>query len=394
MAMLPRILCKPDSSLFPPIIVTKYTAHNFPVSIYYQAYTDVGVGREYYNDVKSGPMAISLGIMNGSAKVDVKQGEQSLLSEIVIGQYFNYVVISASNSYCFVNFLSNGQSLHVSISTISGRPIIAYNLYNNYITDYTASLITYPPSFTLNLGPRSTPVNTGLSFLIVAPDYTQPTPLAILAGEGFTDKTTGKSWWAQIGFNNWAGDMNKSYASWGISSNIFGNPGGTDTNHQLVPGDTYNFTMALVSDTTWEFVVNGTRIQAGSFSGLFNTTSSVSDEGAGLSIETFTAWGGNVNITSQIVMPVVMRFLVDGQWSEPSSFEFRGVDENWWNGNATVAPGIDLWGIAGHLQDPNVPDGSLFFNNSLPMPMDIPGIGLEPIYGNYSYPQTQTGEAS
>ena len=55
--------------------------------------------------------------------------------------------------------------------------------------------------------------------------------------------------------------MNVSYAGWGIFSNIFGNAGGTDYAYPLIPGDTYNFTMALVSGTTWEFVVNDTLIQ-------------------------------------------------------------------------------------------------------------------------------------
>ncbi len=51
-----------------------------------------------------------------------------------------------------------------------------------------------------------------------------------------------------------------SYAGWGIFSNIFGNPGRTDLNYPLIPGDTYNFTMALAYGTTWEFLVNGTLI--------------------------------------------------------------------------------------------------------------------------------------
>src|SRR5208282_1930738 len=176
---------------------------------------------------------------------------------------------------------------------------------------YTASLITYPPQFAVNIfNPTSgsTPVNTGLSFLLVAPTYPQPTPLAIWVGEGYTDPSTGNEWWAQVGFNNWRGNYDVSYAGWGIFSNIpaVGNPGGT-SNYALIPGDTYNFTMALVSGTSWEFSVNGTAIQeqnvnGGSLNGFYDTTTSVAISGGSLGLETVTAWAGNVGITSQITI--------------------------------------------------------------------------------------------
>ena len=98
---------------------------------------------------------------------------------------------------------------------------------------------------------------------------------------------------------------------------------------RLNPGDTYNFTMALVSGTTWEFVVNDTLIQekpgrsTETLSGLFDTTSTTCNEGADFGLETLTAWGGNVGITNMISIPMVMSFQVNGQWSEPSSFSVR-----------------------------------------------------------------------
>src|SRR5271157_43453 len=367
-----------------------YSSSNFPVSISYLPYTSVGVSTEFTVSVPAGPSAISMGVMNGSATIQVSQSGQTLLSQNVTGEPFDYVVVTSSTSYCYVNFDSTGQTVDIVVNELAGQPVVAYNAYDNYISDYTASLITYPPQFALNFSPP-TPVNTGLSFLLVAPNYTQPTPLAIWVGEGFSDQTTGNSWWAQIGFNNWADDMNVSYAGWGIFSNIFGNPSGTDTNYPLVPGDTYNFTMALVSGTTWEFVVNDTLIQEPNLSGLFNTTTTICNGGADLGLETLTAWGGNVGITTMIGIPMVLSFRVNGQWSEPSSFQFGSIGENWWNGNATGAPGIDLWGIAGHLQDSSVPVGSLLFNDSLPMPLDVPGTASEPIYGDFSYPQTSSG---
>ena len=90
-----------------------------------------------------------------------------------------------------------------------------------------------------------------------------------------------------------------------------------------------------------------------------------------LGLKRSTAWGGNVGITNMISIPMVMSFQVNGQWSEPSSFQFGSIGENWDNGEATSAPGIDLWGIAGHLQDSSIPNGALLFNDSLPMILDI-----------------------
>ena len=103
---------------------------------------------------------------------------------------------------------------------------------------------------------------------------------SVKAGAG----VNGQNWWAQIGFNNWLGYDNVSYAGWGIFSNIFGNPGGTDYNYPLIPGDVYNFTMAVVSDTDWEFVVNNTLIEEIGLSNPFNTTSLVSNEGGSLGL--------------------------------------------------------------------------------------------------------------
>jgi hypothetical protein len=368
-----------------------YSSGTFPTSIYYQAYTIVGSGQQFTRIVPSGPMAISIGASNGSVAVEVSQNGQTLLSKDITGEYSNYVTISGSSSYSYVNFNSDGLPVTLSFWPISGNPSIAFNMYNNYITDLTARLITYPPQFAANMGPPVTPVNTGLSFLLVAPTYTQPTPLAIWVGEGFNDPQTGQNWWAQIGFNNWAGDMNVSYAGWGIFSNIFGNPGGTDYNYPLIPGDTYNFTMAVVSGTTWEFVVNNTLIQEPALTGLFNTTTTVSNEGAALGLETLSAWGGSIGITNAISIPMVMSFLINGQWTEPDSFQFGSIGENWWNGYATSAPGINLWGLAGHLQDPSVPTGALLFNDSLPIILDTPTLGFEPLYGNYGFPKVSSG---
>lgn len=376
------------SCSFPPGVV--YSSGNFPISEGYQDYGPVSGESVFTPSAQSGPSAISVGVMGGIADVQVTQGGRTILSS-PIGGPLRYVAVTASVSYCYANFKSNGQNLQVNVSTESGSPLVAYNVYDNYISNFTASLITYPPQFAVNMNPSATPTNTGLSFLLVAPKYTHPTPLAIWVGEGFSNPATGSEWWAQIGFNNWAGDMNVSFAGWGIFSNIFGNPGGTDYSYPLVPGDTYNFTMALVSGTTWEFTVNGTLIPEGSLTGLFNTTTSVANEGTALGLETLTAWGGNVNITNSIKIPVMTSFRVNNRWSEPSSFSFGSIGENWWNNVATSAPGIALWGIAGHLQDSSVPNGSLLFDDSLPMILDVPTTSYEPLYGGFSLTQMPSG---
>jgi hypothetical protein len=143
--------------------------------------------------------------------------------------------------------------------------------------------------------------------------------------------------------------------------------------------------MALASGTTWESLLNGT------VTGLINLQSTYANEGGGFGLETLTSWGGNENITDEIRIPVVTSFRVDGKWTEPGSYSFGSIGENWWNGVATSAPGIALWGIAGHLQDSKVPNGELLFNDSLPMVLDVPTTDSEPLYGGFSLSQASSG---
>jgi hypothetical protein len=331
----------------------------------------------------------------------IQSGTQLLSTNITGGRFYNnenYVVVHGTTSYCYVNFNSNGSRLSITVSAISGQPVVAYNVYNNYISANTAALITYPRQFYAAILPDSTPVNTGLSFLVVAPTYSEPTPLAIWVGEGSGDPTTGQEWWAQIGFLTWVGNFDASYAFMEMFSNIpsveqcntCNTSGPLISNYKLIPGDTYNFTMALVSGTTWEFSVNGTAIQSGNFKGFYDTTTPDSNGGMGvavpggeyLGLETLASWGGNVGITNLVSIPVMSSFRVNGRWSEPSSFAFDNVGESWGGGGdqATSSPGIDLWGIAGHLQEASVPCGTLLFGDSLPTIMQIQESSSEPLY--------------
>jgi len=385
-----------------PLLTSIGTYRDYPTSISYQSYTFVSIGTHFFTtaNIPSGPAAMSLGVYNGVLNVQVTQSGMQLLSTNITGGRFydneNYVVVNGATSYCYVNFHSNGNSLSISVSAISGEPLVAYNVYNNYISANTAALITYPRQFYAAILPDSTPVNTGLSFLVVAPTYSEPTPLAIWVGEGSGDRSTGREWWAQVGLVTWRGNFDASYAFMEMFSNIpsvehcntCNTSGPVISNYKLIPGDTYNFTMAVVSGTTWEFSVNGTAIQGGNFKGFYDTTTPDSNdgmgvaipEGAGLGLETLSSWGGNVGITNPITIPVMSSFRVNGKWSEPRSFAFKNVGESWGSGQATSSPGIDLWGIAGHLQEASVPCGTLLFDDSLPTIMQEPQSSSEPLY--------------
>ena len=384
----------------PPLTSTG-TYTDYPTSIAYQSYTHASPGTRVFTtpDIPSGPAAFSVGVYDGVLSVQVLQsGTQLLFTNITGGHFYNnedYVVVHGTTNYCYVNFDSNGGSLRITVSSISGQPVTAYNVYKNYISVDTAALVMYPRQFYAAIEPDSTPLNTGLSFLVVAPTFSEPTPLAIWVGEGAGDPTTGREWWAQVGLLTWKGNFDSSYAFMEIFSNIpsveqcntCDTSGPIISDYQLIPGDTYNFTMAVVSGTTWEFSVNGTAIQAGNFKGFYDTTTRDSNDGMGvvvaggmyLGLETLASWGGNVGITNLITIPVISSFRVNGVWSEPKSFSFANVGESWGDGQATYSPGIDLWGAAGHSQETSVPCGTLLFDDSLPA-MQVQGSGSEPLY--------------
>ncbi len=338
---------------------------SYPYSINYVAYQKVpasGTKTLFFSTVKS-PSGLSFGVYNGTAQITVSQGSKALYNSTLNGGPFNYIITKGGPSFGYVNLNSTG-CVDLQVKNI-GEPgaLFAYNVYNYSITNATASLIMYPPQFAVNIGPIQTPQNTGMSFLLRAPVYSRPTPLAIWIGEGFYGD--GKTWWAQIGFNNWRGNYMVSYAGWGIFSNIFGNPGGADFNYSLIPGDVYNFTMVLIGNTTWAFLVNGTKIVESNLTGYFNTTTYIANYGADLGLETLTAATDSVDITNEILIPLTMEFKVNGTWTKPTSLRVTSIGENWWNGVATASNGIALWGINGNIQNSSIPSGALYFNDSL-----------------------------
>ncbi len=338
---------------------------SYPFSVHYSPYETIPANgtKNLFFSTESSPSGLSFGVYNGSTLIKILQNGKTLYNSIINGSPFNYVITKGGSSFGYVNFNSVGcVEMQVKGEGKSGA-VFAYNAYNYSINNATASLIMYPPQFAVNIGPSRTPQNAGMSFLLRAPVYSKPTPLAIWIGEGFSSGE--KEWWAQIGFNNWRGNYMTSYAGWGIFSNIFGNIGGTDFNYSLIAGDTYNFTMVLKNNTTWAFLVNGTNIVEGDLTGYFNTTSAVANEGADLGLETLTAATDSVNITNEILIPSMMEFKINGTWTKPISLRVMAIGENWWNGVAPISNGIALWGISGNLQNSFIPPGALYFNDSL-----------------------------
>jgi len=359
----------------------------FPRSVFYQPYERVNGTLTLQKETGRGTYGISAGVFNGTVDVQIYLGDELLASKQIAGQPFNYVVSAPSSSYLYVNFNSSGQSLKMVVSRVNGYPLFAYNLYSGRISSSSASLITIPPQFALNLSPypaSATPNNTGMSFLLKAPTYGQPTPLAIWIGEGYSNPKTGKEWWAQIGFNNWAGSwMNVSYAGWGVFSNFLPTVGGTDVNYPLKPGATYNFTMTVLSGDTWEFMVNNTPIGEGNLTGFMNLTA-YADSGADLGFETLAAWGGNINVTNPVTVPVAMSFKVGGRWLEQPNLSLDVVGENWWNGMSASSPGVTLWGIEGNLEDSSIPRGEVVFGNSFSPLFLLPDLKTGPLYGDFA----------
>ncbi len=347
------------------VIPENNSGASYPYSIRYVPYQGIPASgnKTFFFSTSSSPSGLSFGVYNGSTLITILQNGKTLYNSALNGSPFNYVITKGGSSFGYVNFNSVG-CVEMQVKG-EGKPgaVFAYNVYNYSINNATASLIMYPPQFAVNIGPPQTPQNTGMSFLLRAPVYSRPTPLAIWVGEGFSSGE--KEWWAQIGFNNWKGDYMTSYAGWGIFSNIFGNIGGTDFNYSLIPGEIYNFTMVLKDNTTWAFLVNGTNIVEGDLTGYFNTTSAIANEGADLGLETLTAATDGVNITNEILIPSMMEFKINGTWTKPTSLRVMVIGENWWNGIAPTSNGIALWGIRSNLQNSSIPPGALYFNDSL-----------------------------
>ncbi len=355
---------------------------------------------EFSVPATNGPTAISFDVMNSTINVRIVEGTDTILNKTIIGQPTQLDVMERTGSYGYVNYDANGSAVEV-YATNSGpnSGLFAYNLWNYYISNYTASLETVPPQFSENLNPTGTfsPLynNTGISFTFIAPYYSDPVALAFWIGEGYFNPVTGKEWWAQVGFNNWLGGMNDvSYAGWGVFSNIFGSPGGTDGAFPLIANETYTVSMQLISNDTWGFFANGRPILEPGLPGYINTTSSYANEGVTMGFEVLSeARAGSENATSLLPIKVTaltaMRVRVNGQWETVPNFAFNNVGENW-GGNFPGEPGamgLNLWSIQGNFQNKSIPPGEIVFGGSDSPLFNIPASQYNyPIYGNFTYP--------
>jgi hypothetical protein len=383
---------------------TDFTPSDFPYSLHYQPYVLVGTGQQFIVPTTPGnPAGLSIGAMNGTVDVVVSREDGvTLLSTTVIGALSYWISLSfpESDSYCSVNFTSTNEVI-VNVTAASGNPWVAFNLYDHYISSYTASLIMYPSQFALNFGPLmvGVPVNNGISFLVVAPQFPQPVPIAIWVAEGYTDPVTGSGWYAQLGLTSVGVGFNSSHAFYETFSGTYGNIVGSG--ETLIPGDTYNFTMAVVSRTMWEFTVNGTAISGYQGNGFWNTTETANG-GEAFAIEGFQPDCGNLAITSLIDVPDAMSLRVNRNWMEEPDLIIGSIGEGWWNnaeGEGT-SPGVNFWRVEGNLENSSIPVGALEMSDSLypvfavpgtPGPSYAPLISFEPMYGDFSYPQVSSG---
>ncbi|WP_390529129.1 hypothetical protein [Sulfurisphaera ohwakuensis] len=348
-----------------------------------------------------GPEGLSFGAMNSTIEFCVYLGFNEIYSKIIEGHPFSLIYITPNNDYGYVNFNYSGQKMTLVVKNLGpSTGYYAYSLWDYYIDNYTASLITIPPQFALNFGPVNFNVNnnTGISFLVKAPNYTSAYPLALWIGEGFY-YPNGKFWWAQIGFGNWyngsSGSFYISYPFLSAFSNIFPCIAISDTNYPLIPGDIYNFTMTLISNTTWGVLINGTPIIGPEFNGYFNATTTYSNGGFDLGFEVLTeARIGSENATSFIPNPVTviqgMEMKVGNKWVKVPNLGLGAIGENWWTIGTSYSPGTTLFSVQGNIQNSSIPPGELVFTKYNNLIMDIPtsvnGQTVYPVYGSFNYP--------
>ena len=363
----------------------------FPQSVQFQPYTDIQKNQTTrFNLTNTGPTGISFGVMNSTLNLSLYVSGVLSYSVNVTGKSTNYVVIKGGDSYRYLNLNISGEAyiLVKNVGTNIGQ--FAFNCYDYYISGYTASLIMYPAQFGLPITPGDIPSGnvTGISASVTVPVFTEPEPFSTQINGGFSSSNGTSIWFAQVGLATLEYEGIKSlsvYPVWETFSSIYGSIGGVDRNYPMTPGEIYNLSIVLVKNSTWEFAINGLPITYNGFTGYYNATGSMNNINYGLETEPHS--GPTVNMTSEMRVPSMFSVRVNGVWTIPGSASFTGIGENWYNGNTTGAKGISLWGMAGHLQNSSIPNGTLLFQDNLSASVEsaipISGEYCDPIYGNF-----------
>ncbi len=370
------------------------------VSEYYQPYTPLNVSQERTFSLSSqpGPSALDFGVMNTTLNILVYNGTGLVYYENITGQPTNFNTTTTTKGYGYVNFQSSS-IITVQVTDVGhSSGYFALDLWNYYISNSSASLITLPPHFqeifgtgTLNrnIGTFLVKNNTGMSFTLVAPYYNEAVPLSIWIGEGYYNLETGKYWWAQLGFDNVRnGTYDVSYGGWGVFSNYASTPGGVDTNFPLVPNQTYTFTMQSVANGSWEFLINGLPVTE-SGTAFYDAPTAFANGNAYLGVEVSLYSSLNEVYPGSIVIPNVESFRVNGSWERATNVSFLNGERDWEDGHYGTVAGMNLFGVEGNLQNRSIPQGEMIINKGPYTPYEVPsGVSYDvyPISGNFSFP--------
>ena len=376
------------------------------VSEYYQPFIIMNASQErnFELNPQSGSSALSFGVMNTTVMVQVYNNSGLIYRKNITGEPTNFNVTMATNGYGYVNFQSSSTVSVYATDVGPSSGYFAIDLWNYYISNYSASLITLPPHFqevfgTGSQNPKiSTFVvtnNTGMSFTLVAPYYREAVPFSIWIGEGYYNPVNGNYWWAQVGFNNWlTGMYDVSYAGWGVFSNYVNTTGGTDDNYPLIPNETYTFTMQVENNGTWGFFVNEQPINENGHSAYFKAPTDYAGGNAYLGIEPLVGQrAGPLNSTNffqgSIVIPNAESFRINGTWEKAANVSFLYGVRDWEDGHGGEVAGMNIWGIEGNVENKSIPPGEIILNGGPCTPYDVPsGVNYDvyPISGNFSFP--------
>ncbi len=373
-----------------------------PYSLGYSGYTTIDSGSNInYTLLPSAgaKTGLSFGVYNSIVTVKITQGSSTLYSGNLTGSKFNIMFEhpGISGSYSYLNFNSSGGSIEMHVENVgSNIAYFAYNIYNTSINSSIAALITYSGQFAINFNPpNGTPTNIGDRIVLVAPNFTGPTSLAIWTGEG------GSGWFAQLGFstitpNFGAGEI--AYPFFEVFPGGNSAPGEVDYSYPLVPGHTYAFTMEQLSGDTWGFFVNNTLITGSTptiQNGTYTFSSAQANSNADSAVETFVDQGGGLpNVTNPVHILKMMQFKENGKWVDQPSLDLGCICAGYRGFSQSPSFYLTIWGVEGNLQNASLGNDSMLFGSTLAPLLDVPAISPQltmPLYGAYHYKNPDSG---